>query len=103
MKIWAAIPFFASDAAGNGVYGSILISVTTQAVPEVYALTQKNTSYNFPASSVYSAVQNATGSALAGIQLLSLGVVGEYIGKIYAETKQRPRFIIEQVLNNTEE
>lgn len=36
---------------------------------------------------------------IGGIQLLALGVVGEYIGKIYAETKQRPRFIIEQVLN----
>ena len=36
---------------------------------------------------------------LGGIQLLSLGVVGEYIGKIYNETKRRPRFIIESVLN----
>ena len=36
---------------------------------------------------------------IGGIQLLSLGVVGEYIGKIYAETKRRPRFIIEQVLH----
>ena len=31
---------------------------------------------------------------LGGIQLLSLGIVGEYIGKIYNETKRRPRFII---------
>jgi glycosyltransferase involved in cell wall biosynthesis len=31
---------------------------------------------------------------LGGIQLLSLGVIGEYIGKIYNETKRRPRFII---------
>ncbi len=36
---------------------------------------------------------------LGGIQLLGLGVVGEYIGKIYNETKHRPRFIIESVLN----
>ena len=36
---------------------------------------------------------------LGGIQLLSLGIVGEYIGKIYYETKRRPRFIIESVLN----
>ena len=36
---------------------------------------------------------------IGGIQLLSLGVVGEYIGKIYNETKRRPRFIIESVLN----
>lgn len=38
---------------------------------------------------------------IGGIQLLSLGVIGEYIGKIYSETKQRPRFIIERVLNKT--
>ena len=36
---------------------------------------------------------------IGGIQLLSLGVIGEYIGKIYNETKARPRFIIENVLN----
>ncbi len=42
---------------------------------------------------------------LGGIQLLGLGIVGEYIGKIYNETKRRPRFIIEQVLdtNNAEQ
>lgn len=36
---------------------------------------------------------------LGGIQLLGLGIVGEYIGKIYNETKRRPRFIIESVLD----
>ena len=36
---------------------------------------------------------------IGGIQLLSLGIVGEDIGKIYNETKRRPRFIIENVLN----
>ena len=35
---------------------------------------------------------------LGGIQLLAMGVVGEYIGKIYNETKARPRFIIETYL-----
>lgn len=36
---------------------------------------------------------------LGGIQLLGLGIVGEYIGKIYSEVKRRPRYIIEDVLN----
>lgn len=40
---------------------------------------------------------------IGGIQLLSLGVIGEYIGKIYSETKARPRFIIEQILNHVDE
>ena len=36
---------------------------------------------------------------VSGIQMLSIGIVGEYIGKIYNETKQRPRYIIESVLD----
>lgn len=40
--------------------------------------------------------------AIGGLILLSLGVVGEYIGKIYLETKGRPRYIVEQFLNDTE-
>ena len=38
--------------------------------------------------------------ALGGIQLLAIGVIGEYIGKIYLETKQRPRFLISDYLND---
>lgn len=36
--------------------------------------------------------------AIGGLQLLMIGIVGEYIGKIYLETKRRPKFIIENVL-----
>lgn len=35
---------------------------------------------------------------LGGIQLLSIGVIGEYLGKVYGETKRRPRFVIERKL-----
>lgn len=36
---------------------------------------------------------------LGGIQLLSIGVIGEYIGKIYKETKQRPKFIVDEFVD----
>ncbi len=36
--------------------------------------------------------------AIGGLQLLAIGVVGEYIGKIYLETKNRPRFIVEDLI-----
>jgi polyisoprenyl-phosphate glycosyltransferase len=35
---------------------------------------------------------------IGGMQLLSLGILGEYLGKIYLETKRRPRFIIESLI-----
>ena len=38
--------------------------------------------------------------AIGGLILLSIGVIGEYIGKIYLETKARPRFIIQDVLDD---
>ncbi len=58
---------------------------------------------------VYSLVQHFSGNteagwtsiiasvwALGGLQLLAIGVIGKYIGKIYMETKRRPRFIVEE-------
>ncbi len=38
--------------------------------------------------------------AIGGLQLLAIGVIGEYIGKIYLETKERPRYIVETYLDD---
>ncbi len=64
---------------------------------------------------IYSVVRWATGEtiigwasvicsvwAIGGLILLSLGIIGEYIGKIYLEAKGRPRFIIREVLDGEE-
>lgn len=40
--------------------------------------------------------------AIGGLQLLAIGVVGEYIGKIYLESKARPRYLAEMVLDDWE-
>lgn len=40
---------------------------------------------------------------LGGLQMLCIGVVGGYVGKIYTESKQRPRYLIETHLKNEEE
>jgi glycosyltransferase involved in cell wall biosynthesis len=62
---------------------------------------------------IYSIVRHYTGNtvlgwtttvisvwAIGGLIMISLGVIGEYIGKIYLETKNRPRFIIESYLGD---
>ncbi len=61
---------------------------------------------------IYSLVMKLTGNTVSGwtfivcsiwliggIQTLCLGVIGEYIGKIYNETKHRPRYIVESILD----
>ena len=39
---------------------------------------------------------------IGGVQLLSVGLIGEYIGKLYKEVKRRPRYIIEAYVNEKE-
>ena len=62
----------------------------------IYSIVRKFTGYTVPgwaflAVSIW---------ALGGIQLLAIGVIGEYIGKIYLETKHRPKFIVAEYLND---
>jgi hypothetical protein len=37
--------------------------------------------------------------AIGGLQLLAIGVIGEYIGKIYLETKRRPKYVVDKIIN----
>lgn len=39
---------------------------------------------------------------IGGLQMLSIGVIGEYVGKVYLETKERPRFLIESFIHEEE-
>ena len=39
---------------------------------------------------------------LGGLQLLGIGLIGEYIGKTYKEVKRRPRYIIEKIVGDTD-
>ena len=61
---------------------------------------------------IYSLIRKLTGNTvdgwtflsisiwfIGGLQMISIGIIGEYIGKIYSETKSRPRYIIEEDLN----
>lgn len=62
---------------------------------------------------IYSLVRHFTGNtvigwtsivlsiwAVGGLLLLSIGIVGEYVGKIYMETKERPRYLVQEFLKD---
>lgn len=40
--------------------------------------------------------------AIGGIQLVAIGIIGQYIGKVYLETKRRPKFIIDKYLSDSD-
>ena len=67
-----SLGFTGYSSNGTTVSATILISVTASPVSEVYSVTTKGTSVNFPANSVYSAVASVTGFGLSSIQLLEL-------------------------------
>lgn len=64
---------------------------------------------------IYALIQKACGATvdgwtfticsiwiLGGLQMSSIGLIGEYVGKTYSETKHRPRYIIEKVVEKNE-
>jgi len=64
---------------------------------------------------IYSVIRHAIGAttigwtslvvsiwAIGGLQLLAIGIIGEYIGKVYLETKSRPKYIIQEYLYDKE-
>lgn len=64
---------------------------------------------------IYSVIRHAMGAtitgwtslavsiwAIGGLQLLAIGIIGEYIGKVYLETKSRPKYIIDTYLGDSE-
>ena len=77
----AQIPFTAYGTGSRSVSGTILISVNLDEVPDIYGPTPVNTSVTFPAASIYTAVSQASGLGLAGIQLLELPEAS--VGTIY--------------------
>jgi hypothetical protein len=72
-------------AALGGLYGAWIV---------VEALVFGNDSAGFP--TIIAMI-----TFLGGVQLLSIGVLGEYVGKTYFEAKQRPLFIIQDVVQKS--
>lgn len=71
--------------------GLLISSLAVLAI--VYALISKETAHTIPGwTSVTIAI-----FFMGGVQMLSLGIIGEYIGKIYLETKRRPLYHVEKL------
>jgi len=45
-------------------------------------------------------VLTALFSLFAGVQLLSIGILGEYIGRIYSQVQDRPDYVIEEIIED---
>jgi glycosyltransferase involved in cell wall biosynthesis len=93
MFAFSMAPLRAAALLGAATIGATLLYV-------VYALYAKIFLHQSPPG--FTALLVAV-TLLAGIQLLFLGVIGEYIGRIYEETKGRPHYIVRDVARNAEQ
>ena len=75
-----------------------LLSATAGFGLFVYALVSK---FAFQTEIGWTSLMAAV-SLLGGIQLLMLGVMGEYLGRLYVESKGRPLFILDQVVRKAD-
>lgn len=73
-----------------------LITLVMSLVIIIYSIIRKLSGYTVPGWAFLSCSM----WFLGGVQMLSLGIVGEYIGKIYSEVKSRPRYIIDEYLKH---
>ena len=69
-------------------FGSIVFSLYTLVLNLFFG--EKVLNWDFGLTSIY---------FLSGIQLLSISVLGQYIGKIFDETKRRPQYIVEEIID----
>ncbi len=84
-------------------YSGLFVAVSSLAIGLVFLMARF---FNFPILGAH--VQDVPGFTtlavggffLGGIILLFMGILGEYMGRIYIEVKQRPQYIVEQVIEN---
>jgi glycosyltransferase involved in cell wall biosynthesis len=83
---------------------SMLAGIATVICSSIYALYALYVKFFFPASAQAPAGFTAlvlTITFLSGMQLISAGVMGEYIGRVYEEVKHRPHYIVKRTLGQT--
>jgi dolichol-phosphate mannosyltransferase len=97
-KLWGSLVIGLNGVVGFSRYPLQLISILGVAVSGLSFVVGatfvvlKLEGVGFPKGNVTIVIAVAF---FSGIQLLSLGVIGEYLGRIYDETRQRPKFIVE--------
>ena len=92
-----ALGVVAAVIFGTGYLAMLIVqAIAAFVLPAIVA-----TSPDYVRDVLTAALGGRPASDIGGLQLLALGILGEYIGKIYMEVKHRPRFVIERVLDDS--